>query len=274
MIPFYLDRTGGPGSQSEAANTGGVKGSVAQCGHFQRETVHGEVARSRSKRGSLLCRAAVERTVMGTRIPSAYIFHGPNINVHDLPKRYPHQLMVFMLLEAPPYAGGAWKKVKTGMAFKESAAERRPVERYSNTKLIQMPVDYFNATMTYSSDSNYRLPYGRFVRRSAMDEEKSYFTESQAWELEPPSEDHERRTYLRTERMRIRKIKAILESETSNVDTALERYSSAADSLDASTPSLDEILEKVGSNIERAAATLDKGRVILTAVARLSGEAW
>ncbi|KAK6035213.1 hypothetical protein COOONC_27276 [Cooperia oncophora] len=92
------------------------------------------------------------------------------------------------------------------------------------------------------------------------------YKDLEAWELEPPSEDHERRTYLRTERMRIWKIKAILESETSNVDTALERYSSAADSLDASTPSLDEILEKVCSNTERAAATLDKGRVILTAV--------
>ncbi|KAK5964383.1 hypothetical protein GCK32_010050 [Trichostrongylus colubriformis] len=94
----------------------------------------------------------------------------------------------------------------------------------------------------------------------------------ETWALEPPSEDHERRTYLRAERLRIRKVKAILDTETSNVDTALERYSTAADSLDADTPSLNEILEKVSSNIERASATLDEGRVVQTAVARLLGE--
>ncbi|KAK5965296.1 hypothetical protein GCK32_002036 [Trichostrongylus colubriformis] len=110
----------------------------------------------------------------------------------------------------------------------------------------------------------------RSVNRLAavVDEHKDLET----WALEAPSEDHERRTYLRAERLRIRKVKAILDTETSNVDTALERYSTAADSLDADTPSLNEILEKVSSNIERASATLDKGRVVQTAVARLLGE--
>ncbi|KAK6042855.1 hypothetical protein COOONC_19640 [Cooperia oncophora] len=89
----------------------------------------------------------------GTRIPSAYIFHGRDIDENDLPVRYTHQLMVrSMLFEAPPYAGKAWKK---------------------------MPVDYFNATMTYRNDSDYPLPYGKFVRRTPLDKEQSFFTENQ-----------------------------------------------------------------------------------------------
>lgn len=41
----------------------------------------------------------------GTRVPAAYIFHGRDLNATDLPQRYPHQLMVMMLFEAPPYSG-------------------------------------------------------------------------------------------------------------------------------------------------------------------------
>ncbi|KAK5977857.1 Fucosyl transferase [Trichostrongylus colubriformis] len=95
----------------------------------------------------------VERSCdYGTRIPSAYIFHGRDVDVHDLPTRYPHQLMVFMLLEPPPYAGKAWK---------------------------QFPYAYFNATMTYRNDSDYPLPYGKFVKRSATDETQALLTERQ-----------------------------------------------------------------------------------------------
>ncbi|KAK6062151.1 hypothetical protein COOONC_00178 [Cooperia oncophora] len=42
----------------------------------------------------------------------------------------------------------------------------------------------------------------------------------------------------------IRKTKVILESEIFNVDNALERYTTVADSLEADTPALDEILRK------------------------------
>ncbi|KAK6049067.1 hypothetical protein COOONC_13428 [Cooperia oncophora] len=42
-----------------------------------------------------------------------------------------------------------------------------------------MPVDYFNATMTYRNDSDYPLPYGKFVRRTPLDKEQSFFTENQ-----------------------------------------------------------------------------------------------
>ncbi|KAK6017595.1 zinc knuckle [Ostertagia ostertagi] len=90
--------------------------------------------------------------------------------------------------------------------------------------------------------------------------------------LQPPLEEAERRTYVRGERLKFRKAKAILESETLNVDNALERYSSAADGLDSDTPSLEEILKKVNSNIETAATTLDKGRTMLTTMAHFLEE--
>ncbi|KAK6042853.1 hypothetical protein COOONC_19642 [Cooperia oncophora] len=81
--------------------------------------------------------------------------------------------MVFMLFEAPPYAGKAWKKVETGMTSIELTI--------NCTKLCSdpMPVDYFNATMTYRNDSDYPLPYGKFVRRTPLDKEQSFFTENQ-----------------------------------------------------------------------------------------------
>ncbi|KAK6031473.1 hypothetical protein OSTOST_02377, partial [Ostertagia ostertagi] len=65
----------------------------------------------------------------------------------------------------------------------------------------------------------------------------------------------------------IRTVKAILESETLSVDDALGRYSSAADSLAADTPSLD-ILKKVNSNVETAVAVLDYGQTMLTSLKR------
>uniref|UniRef100_A0A7I5EBZ3 CCHC-type domain-containing protein n=1 Tax=Haemonchus contortus TaxID=6289 RepID=A0A7I5EBZ3_HAECO len=84
--------------------------------------------------------------------------------------------------------------------------------------------------------------------------------------LQPPLDEHERRIYMRTERAKIRKVKAILESETLSVDDALGRYSSAADSLAADTPSLEEILKRVNSNVETAATVLDYGQTMLTSL--------
>ncbi|KAK6031097.1 zinc knuckle, partial [Ostertagia ostertagi] len=69
---------------------------------------------------------------------------------------------------------------------------------------------------------------------------------------------------MRTERAQIRTVKAILEAETLSVDDALGRYSSAADSLAADTPSLEDILRKVNSNVETAVAVLDYGHTMLT----------
>ncbi|KAK6026422.1 zinc knuckle, partial [Ostertagia ostertagi] len=86
--------------------------------------------------------------------------------------------------------------------------------------------------------------------------------------LQPPSDEHERRIYMRTERAQIRTVKAILEAETLSVDDALGRYSSAADSLAADTPSLEDILRKVNSNVETAVAVLDYGHTMLTALKR------
>uniref|UniRef100_A0A7I5E768 Fucosyltransferase n=1 Tax=Haemonchus contortus TaxID=6289 RepID=A0A7I5E768_HAECO len=95
----------------------------------------------------------VERSTRDHRIPSAYILHGRDINVSDLPeRRYPNQLMVFMLFEPPPYAGRAWQK---------------------------LPPNYFNATMTYRKSSDYPLPYGKFVRRSSIDKRQMVFSERQ-----------------------------------------------------------------------------------------------
>ncbi|VDL84663.1 unnamed protein product [Nippostrongylus brasiliensis] len=91
-------------------------------------------------------------------------------------------------------------------------------------------------------------------------------------ELQPPSDEQERKAFVTTERLRIRKAKAVLDSEVANVDNAFERYIKAADSLESNTPSLDEILERVSSNVEKASVILEKGRETLTVIARLQEE--
>ncbi|KAK6733100.1 hypothetical protein RB195_017081 [Necator americanus] len=87
-----------------------------------------------------------------TRTPDAYIFHGRDLNASDLPQRYPHQLMVMMLFEAPPNAGRA---------------------------LFEVPPDYFNATLTYQTDSVYRWPYGKFEKRTDDEDSSSIITDEQ-----------------------------------------------------------------------------------------------
>ncbi|RCN35957.1 hypothetical protein ANCCAN_18165 [Ancylostoma caninum] len=95
----------------------------------------------------------VEREDMDdTRVPAAYIFHGRDLNSSDLPRRYPHQLMVMMLFEAPPYSGNS---------------------------LFEMPVDYFNATMTYRKDSSYPWPYGKFETRRDHENVEDIITEKE-----------------------------------------------------------------------------------------------
>ncbi|KAK6056420.1 hypothetical protein COOONC_06076 [Cooperia oncophora] len=88
----------------------------------------------------------------GERLPSAYIFHGRNILACDLPERYSHQLMVLLLFEPPPNAG----------IFR-----------------TELPVDYFNATMTYRNDSDYPYPYGIFVKRTGNDIRETVITKEE-----------------------------------------------------------------------------------------------
>ncbi|KAK6733101.1 hypothetical protein RB195_017081 [Necator americanus] len=54
-----------------------------------------------------------------TRTPDAYIFHGRDLNASDLPQRYPHQLMVMMLFEAPPNAGRALFELRAALPRKK-----------------------------------------------------------------------------------------------------------------------------------------------------------
>ncbi|VDP31901.1 unnamed protein product [Heligmosomoides polygyrus] len=70
--------------------------------------------------------------------------------------------------------------------------------------------------------------------------------------LEPPLEEDERRTYTKTQQQAIRRAKAVLDAEIAKVDKALEQYSCAADSLDHDVSSIEEILQKVTSNVEAA----------------------
>ncbi|XGW29623.1 hypothetical protein V3C99_009013, partial [Haemonchus contortus] len=73
---------------------------------------------------------------------SAYVLHGRDINMSDLPPATPRQLKVLMLMESPYHTG---------------------------SPIHQVPPNYFNATMTYRRDSRYFFPYGQFVNLSSKD---------------------------------------------------------------------------------------------------------
>ncbi|WKX95479.1 hypothetical protein Q1695_012159 [Nippostrongylus brasiliensis] len=96
-------------------------------------------------------RSAYENSVYKGKIPPAYVIHGAELRMYDLPVRYKQQTVVFLSLEAPP--------------------------SYNFPLLI--PKDYFNATITYRSDSTYPHPYGRFDHRTFSDDSQTIITEEQ-----------------------------------------------------------------------------------------------
>ena len=73
----------------------------------------------------------------------AIVFHGRSLNYNDIPeKRYPHQLYVFLTIESAAYPGiGDWANW----------------------------AGFFNLTMTYRTDSDVFMPYGRVERIGAAD---------------------------------------------------------------------------------------------------------
>ncbi|KJH45025.1 fucosyl transferase [Dictyocaulus viviparus] len=83
---------------------------------------------------------------------SAYVFHGRDMNVADLPAQHSNHLNVLMLMESPYHTGSA---------------------------IHQVPSNYFNATITYRTDSRYFHPYGRFVPRSENDKTDDIITDEQ-----------------------------------------------------------------------------------------------
>ncbi|KAK5986812.1 Fucosyl transferase [Trichostrongylus colubriformis] len=76
---------------------------------------------------------------------SAYVIHGRDMIITDLPPTTQDQLKVLMLMESPHHTGSA---------------------------IYKIPRNYFNATMTYRRDSRYFYPYGQFVTLAPHDEEK------------------------------------------------------------------------------------------------------
>ena len=73
----------------------------------------------------------------------AIVFHGRSLNYNDIPgTRYPHQLYVFLTIESAAYPGiGDWANWE----------------------------GFFNLTMTYRTDSDVFMPYGRVVRTGAAE---------------------------------------------------------------------------------------------------------
>ncbi|KAL6739806.1 hypothetical protein Aduo_013216 [Ancylostoma duodenale] len=86
------------------------------------------------------------------RKPSAFIIHGRNLNISDLPESNPDQLKILMLMESPNYAG---------------------------TALAQLPGNYFNATISYRKSSRYFHPYGHFEPITAHSSPEEIITAEQ-----------------------------------------------------------------------------------------------
>ncbi|KAK6749615.1 hypothetical protein RB195_001928 [Necator americanus] len=86
------------------------------------------------------------------RSASAYVLHGRDLNISDLPKRSYHHLHVLFLLESPYHTGSGIHRV---------------------------PPDFFNATITYRRDSRYFYPYGHFDPLISKNHSSDIVTEEQ-----------------------------------------------------------------------------------------------
>ncbi|EYB93249.1 hypothetical protein Y032_0184g975 [Ancylostoma ceylanicum] len=86
------------------------------------------------------------------RSASAYVMHGRDLNVSDLPKTGPEHMNVLFLLESPHHSGSA---------------------------IYRVPPNFFNATITYRRDSRYFYPYGAFSPLLPNDDNSSVITEEQ-----------------------------------------------------------------------------------------------
>ncbi|KAK6033006.1 hypothetical protein OSTOST_00799 [Ostertagia ostertagi] len=75
--------------------------------------------------------------------------------------------------------------------------------------------------------------------------------------LETPTDHEERKQRIRTEQLRLRKARKVIEMEEKNVDTA-QAYNEEVDTLAADTPHLTDIMEKVKNNSAKAEELLEK----------------
>ncbi|KAJ1348837.1 hypothetical protein KIN20_004230 [Parelaphostrongylus tenuis] len=83
---------------------------------------------------------------------SAYVIHGRDMNVSDLPSLHSSSIHVLMLMESPYHTGGG---------------------------IYEVPRNYFNATITYRRDSRYFHPYGHFALRSGEEDVSDIITKEQ-----------------------------------------------------------------------------------------------
>ncbi|KAK6010435.1 hypothetical protein OSTOST_24538, partial [Ostertagia ostertagi] len=100
----------------------------------------------------------VERSADNGSESSAYMLHGAYLLVSTMLERYSSIDGGLMMIEAPPNAG---------------------------TFVTELPKDFFNATITYRNDSNYPLPYGKFVKRREDDDERLVITKEQIQDALP-----------------------------------------------------------------------------------------
>ncbi|VDN31848.1 unnamed protein product [Cylicostephanus goldi] len=84
--------------------------------------------------------------------PSAFIIHGPNMDIADLPSRRPGTLIILLNMEAPFNAG---------------------------TGIRMVPPDYFNAVITYRKDAHYYHPYAAFLPLNESNTYKEVITSEQ-----------------------------------------------------------------------------------------------
>ncbi|CAJ0602163.1 unnamed protein product [Cylicocyclus nassatus] len=86
------------------------------------------------------------------RNAAAYILHGRDMDLDDLPRQSSKHLNILFLLESPYHTG---------------------------SQIYRVPRNYFNATITYRQDSRYFHPYGQFQPRTQSDPVGSVITAQQ-----------------------------------------------------------------------------------------------
>ncbi|CAJ0588730.1 unnamed protein product [Cylicocyclus nassatus] len=114
----------------------------------------------------------IDRTELNNQTASAYLFHGPNIVLTDLPAQGPNHLNILIARESP-------------LQLKKINSLQQASRSYYNNPLQslfakeELPRNYFNITITYKRSSRYFFPYGQLVPISPGDSRDSIFTKEE-----------------------------------------------------------------------------------------------
>ncbi|KAK6039770.1 hypothetical protein COOONC_22725 [Cooperia oncophora] len=105
---------------------------------------------------------------------SAYVIHGRDMNLSDMPPVTPRQLRVYMLMESPHHVGSALYRSGevVEMQCAHQSASSTLAQEFGGLRLFWDKGGTADATMTYRRDSRYFYPYGQFVPLAAEDKKQ------------------------------------------------------------------------------------------------------